>query len=164
MLDKNELKKHAALYGIFCGIIIAVFAIIIMMTIFSRSSWRNGLASELQLALNDYDNGTYTVNKFIEVNSPVSTSAAVYSLIKKGAASNEVYYGVIVRIPTIAGPVPAAFISGEKSASGKRNVSFVRFCEDFGKASDLADSRLSLSIIDYWESMVSKIIDKSLTK
>lgn len=161
---KSELKRHAALYGIFLAIIICVFGVLVAMTFASRNSWKNGLSHEIQGFLNSFSEETYTVNKFIDINSPFATSSAIFSLIKKGADSNEIYYAVILRIPTITGPAPAVFICEEKSASKKRSVSFAGFCEDFGKAADLADSRLSPSNIDYWKSIVLKIIEKSLIK
>ena len=174
-------KRHAALYGIFFGIIFFVFAVLITMTLLSRNSWKNGLASELQLVLNDYEKDTYTVNKFIDLASPLSTSAAVYSLIKKGAKSDEVYYGAVVRIQTITGPAPAAFIysvkrlppqtskgfqspvSEEFVYSGE-NVRFAGFCEDFGKAESLADIRLSNANMSHWENVIPRIVKKAVSK
>lgn len=177
---KSDIKRHAALYGIFFGIIFFVFAVLITMTLLSRNSWKNGLASELQLVLNNYEKDTYTVNKFIDLNSPLSTSAAVYSLIKKGAKSDEFYYGAVVRIQTITGPATAAFIySGKKlqtqtaklqnSASepfahSGENVFFAGFCEDFGKAESLADIRLSNANMSHWENMIPRIVKKAVSK
>lgn len=161
---KSDLKKHAALYGIFFGIIFFVFAVLVAMTFLSRNSWKNGLASEVQKVLNAYAEDTYTVNKFIDIDSPVSTSAAAYSLIKKGAASGEAFYGVIIRIPTITGPAAAVFVSSEKNQQKGQNVRFAGFAENFGKADGLTDTRLSSSNIGYWESVVSRIIEKSLAK
>ena len=176
---KSDVKRHAALYGIFFGIIFFVFAVLITMTLLSRNSWKNGLASELQLILNNYEKDTYTVNKFIDLNSPLSTSAAVYSLIKKGAKSDEFYYGAVVRIQTITGPAPAAFIySGKKlqvqAAKGQtpasdfskngENVFFAGFCEDFGKAESLADIRLSNANMSHWENMIPRIVKKAVSK
>lgn len=176
---KSDVKRHAALYGIFFGIIFFVFAVLITMTLLSRNSWKNGLASELQLVLNSYEKDTYTVNKFIDLNSPLSTSAAVYSLIKKGAKSDEFYYGAVVRIQTITGPAPAAFIysgkklqaqtsKGQNSASdfskNGENVFFAGFCEDFGKAESLADIRLSNANMSHWENMIPRIVKKAVSK
>lgn len=161
---KSEIKRNAALYGIFLGIIVGVFAVLIAMVFLSKNSWKNGLSVEVQSVLNDYEKDTYTVNKFIELNSPLSTSAAVYSLIKKGSPANEIYYGVIVRIPSVTGPAPAVFISGEKDLSGKYKFQFAGFAEDFGKAKDLSDVKLLSSDISYWETVVSKSLEKSLAK
>lgn len=177
----SDVKRHAALYGIFFGAIFFVFAALIIMTIFSRNSWKNGLASELQLVLNNYEKDTYTVNKFVDLNTPLSTSAAVYTLIKKGAKSDEAYYGAVVRIQTITGPAPAAFIYSVKKpasqaskgfqspASGEfvytgAEVRFAGFCEDFGKAESLADIRLSNANMSHWENMIPRIVKKAVSK
>lgn len=153
-----DVKRHATLYGIFFGIIFFVFALLITVTLLSRNSWKSGLAGELQLVLNNYEKDTYTVNKFIDIKSPFSTSAALYSLIKKGAKSDESYYGAVVRIQTIAGPAPAAFVY-----SGKQVV-FAGFCEDFGKAESLADFTLSNANIRHWENMIPRIVGKAVSK
>lgn len=156
---KSEIKKHSALYGIFLGIVVVAFALLTALTFASRSSWKNGLASQIQKSLNRYESETYTVNKFIEIKSPLSTSAAVYSLIKKGASQNESCYGVIIRIPSLTGPAPAVFVCDLKS-SGEKYVHFAGFAEDFGKAAALADARLLSSGIGYWESVIFKVLDK----
>lgn len=160
---KSDLKKHAALYGIFLGIIVLIFAILVVMTLLSRSSWRNGLSLEVQRVLNEYDPDVYTVNKFIDVNSPLSTSSAVYSLIKKGAPSSETYYGVIIRIQTITGPASAVFVT-KNINSGNYQVWFAGFAENFGKASPVVDKRLSNSSMEYWESLIPRVIEKSVVR
>lgn len=161
---KAELKKQAVLYGIFFGIVAVVFTILIIFTLLSRSSWKNALAVEMQNVLSIYEKDTYTVNKFIELDSPLSTSAVAFSLVKKGAGLNESYYGIIARIPAIMGSAPAVFVIGGRHPLNSENVKFIGFAEDYGKASALADTRFLSSNISYWNTALPKILERSIEK
>lgn len=156
---KSEIKKHSAFFGIFLGIIVVVFAVLVTVTLLARNSWKKGLSTEVQAVLNSYEKDSYTVNKFIDLNSPLATSSAVFSLIKKGAPSNSECYGIIIRIPTAAGPAPAVFVY-----NGGVEVLFAGFCGDFGKARGLFDIELSSENIRYWESRIPGIIEKSTAR
>lgn len=156
---KSEIKKHSAFFGIFLGIIVVVFAVLVVFASLARNSWKKGLSSEIQAVLNSYENGSYTVNKFIGLNSPLATSSAVFSLIKKGAPSSSECYGIIIRIPTAAGPAPAVFVY-----NGGADVLFAGFCGDYGKAQSLFDIELSSENIRYWEKRIPEIIGKSTAR
>lgn len=158
-MRKEDVKKHLIVYGTFLGFIVLVFAILITLTLLARNSWKTGLANEVQNVLNDNYPDGYTVNKYIELDSLLNTNAAVYSLIKKGASNSDRFYGVIVRIPTITGPLPAVFIYNEDA-----QVNFVGFATETGKANDLVNIRMASGNMNYWESMIPKIIKKSKTK
>ncbi len=111
----------------------------------------------MQSVFNEYESGVYTVNKFIKTKSLISTSSAVYSVIKKGQKQNESYYGVIVRIPTIAGPSPAVFLYNEKFG-----VSFAGYAVDPAKAVNVVSARNSTAIIRHWEKQIPQIISRTL--
>ncbi|MBQ0052581.1 MAG: hypothetical protein KBT11_11060 [Treponema sp.] len=158
-MPKSEIKKIAISFGKFFGVVFGLFAILITVILLSRNSWKNGLATEMQKVLDVYSPKTYTVSKYIELNTPISTSSSVYSLIKKGSSSAEKYYGVLIRVPTILGPVPAVFIYKENSS-----VYFAGFATDTGKASDLINLKTTSSNMKYWESQIPLIIEKSTRK
>ncbi len=151
-----ETKKNLTVFSILFGIIFGLTVILISMTLISRNSWKKGLAFEVQHVLDSYQGGTYTVTKNLQLNSTFSTSAAVYSLMKKDEQKNRKYYGVIVRMPSILGPLPGVFIYGEG-----RGVSFAGYAIDNGKASVTVERQLSSNILNYWEEMIPKIIEKS---
>ena len=156
---RDDVKKNLIIFAIFFGIVFGITVLLVTMTLASRSSWKNGLAEDVQLVLNDYPENAYTVGKYLPLNSTFSTSAAVYSLLKKDDARNESHYGVIVRIPSILGPLPAVFIYSERSG-----VHFAGYAVDAGKASQTVTLELSSTVMKYWESMIPKIVAKTTVK
>ena len=149
-------KKILKLFSIFFGLIFGMCMLLVIFTVLSRNSWKSGLALEVQHVLDSYQEVHYTVGKYVELDSTISTSAAVYTLHKKDNNKNQKYYGIIVRIPSILGPLPAVFIYCDSGT-----VNFVGYAVDNGKASDTASKQISSSMINYWEEMIPKIIAKT---
>ncbi|MBR1404481.1 MAG: hypothetical protein IJ558_09910 [Treponema sp.] len=153
---KPEVKKYLIIFATFFGIIFGITAILVTMTLVSRNSWKTALAQEMQVVLDDYSHGSFSVGKYLELNANISTSSAVYSLLKKDGNQTEKYYGVIVRVPSILGPVPAVFIYNEK-----KGVTFAGYASDLGKAGTTIQLSLSSGVMNYWEHMIPKILDKT---
>ncbi|MBR1535981.1 MAG: hypothetical protein IJ630_03480 [Treponema sp.] len=156
---EEKTKRSLKIFSIFFGMIFGMTAILVTLTLASRSSWKLGLAFEMQQVLERYDEGTYTVGKNIPLSSNISTSAAVYSLLKKDMKANERHFGVIVRIPSILGPVPAVFIYSEKNK--KSDIKFAGYALDNGKATSMIKIQSSSNVMKYWEDMIPKIISKT---
>lgn len=151
-----ETKKNLSIFSIFFGIIFGMTFILILMTFASRNSWKNGLAFEVQHVLDSYQGGTYTVTKNLQLNSTFSTSAAVYQLMKKDERKKQKHYGVIVRIPSILGPLPGVFVYSEDVG-----VSFAGYALDNGNASVTVERQISRTVLNYWEDMIPKIVAKT---
>ena len=156
MLDKNS-KKHLISYLCFLGIIVLMTAILVFFIIISRDSWKKGFPSEMQVVLDSYSSGTYLVGKYVDVKSTMSVSSAVYSLRDGKSGLNTKDYGVIIRIPSILGPVPAVFVCDENY-----KVAFAGYAGDLGKAKCAADLKISGGIISYWEKQVSIMMYKTI--
>lgn len=152
----NETKKILKIFSIFFGMIFGMCMLIVIFTVLARNSWKSGLALEVQHVLDSYPEAQYTVGKYLELDSTLSTSTAVYSLLKKDDRKNQKYYGIIVRIPSILGPVPAVFVYNENTG-----VRFAGYAIDNGKASDTVCKQISNSVMNYWENMIPKIISKT---
>lgn len=149
----TKSKKIIKNFLVFFGMVFGMIVVLIVFAFIARNSWRAGLAVEVQKVLDSYPHGQYTVGMNLPVNSTLSTSAAVYKLIKKDDRKNERYYGVIVRIPSMLGPLPAVFIYSENNG-----VFFAGYAVDNGKASATVGKRISSGILKYWEDMIPKII------
>lgn len=158
MLDER-IKEKLVTFSIFFGIIIGTMIILVSSILLSRNSWRNGLALSVQEALNEHASGTYTVNKYINLSTPIKTSAAAYSVIKKGQRQNENHYALIIRIPTISGPFPAVFLYNEN-----KGCEFVGYAIKSGKAKNVIRKEISTATIKYWEKRIPKILEKSISK
>lgn len=151
-----EKKKHLISFSIFFGIVFALTAALVTVTLLSRGAWRTGLAGEMQRVLDAGHPAQYTVGEFLPVESAVSTLAAVYSLSRMDARMSDRYYGVIVRIPSILGPLPAVFVY---SASG--GVYFAGYAVDNGKAGRTVDIRIESNVMRYWEDMIPRIVARA---
>ncbi len=157
MLEKQEVLKLAKKYGIFCAIVLCLFTVLLVVTLFSRESWRQGLAGTLQETLNASYPDTYAVGNPVPLLTPFSTSAAIYNLtLKKVPSSSQQLrqYGVLVRIPTIAGPAPAVFLYSHDSG-----VAFVGYALNYGKAARVFENDIGLKIIQYWQAQVLDILN-----
>ena len=152
----NETKKILKIFSIFFGMIFGMCMLLVIFTVLARNSWKSGLALEVQHVLDSYPEAQYTVGKYLELDSTLSASTAVYSLLKKDDRKNQKYYGIIVRIPSILGPVPAVFVYNENTG-----VRFAGYAIDNGKASDTVVKQISNSVMNYWENMIPKIISKT---
>lgn len=151
----SETKRILKKFGIFFGMIFGMCLILVVFSLLARNSWKNGLALEVQKVLDSYPDAHYTVANFMELDSGLSTSCAVYSLLKKDDNKKRAYYGVIVRIPSILGPLPAVFIY-----SKEEGVVFAGYAVDNGKASDTVSKDISNNIMKYWEKTIPEIISK----
>jgi len=157
-MEKNA-KKNLITYGIFFGIIVFMTISLIFSVLEVRESWKKGLAIELQNVLSVNHKETFVVEHFIETDSLISTSSAVYSLLKVGANKNEKYYGVIIRVPSIVGPVPAIFICKKNDIS---NIHFVGYAGDFELAKNSMDMNISNGINSYWKNNIKMLIEKAI--
>ncbi|MBQ9908872.1 MAG: hypothetical protein IJM48_03640 [Treponema sp.] len=149
-------KRILRLFLIFFGMIFGMCMILVAFTALSRNSWKSGLALEVQHVLDSYQEGHFTVGKYVELESALSTSTAVYTLFKKDDHKNQKYYGIIARIPSILGPVPAVFIYTESGG-----VKFAGYAVDNGRASDTVSKQISSNMMNYWENMIPRIMAKT---
>ncbi len=156
MLDPKT-KKTLITYSTFFGILIFMTSILVFFTIKAQDSWKSELGKEMQAVLDKYPSESYIVDKYIPLNSTLSTSAAAYSLLKVGASPNDKYYGIIVRIPSLIGPVPAVFLCNGKNCE---KVDFAGFAVDLGKAVSPAEYKISAGIINYWKENITQIVKK----
>ena len=155
MLDNQELIAHLKKYGIFVGLVAGMVAILLTVILISQGSWKRGLAVNMQDALNTFYPDTYVVGSYLPLKTPMSSSAAVYTVTKKKVTDSISLhcYGVIVRIPTIAGPAPAIFLYTKD-----RGTDFIGYALPYGKASTVFESSIGLKIIQYWQKQVEQIL------
>lgn len=152
-MDENS-KKNLARYAILVALASVMAALLVVSSIFSRGSWRRGLSAEVQSVL-DRSGLDYSVGEFLEQKSLMSTSSAVYRI--SGGAGEE-GLAVIVRVPSLIGPVPAVFVS----VSG--DFEFVGAAGEYGGASPLLDYRLSSGIIDYWRKVLPVLVSDAFSE
>lgn len=110
------IKKPLIKYGYFCLILFVLFLLLTLSTVLSRKSWTVGLSTQIQNTLDKVlPEESYKVEEAIQIEQPLSVSAAVYRL-SNGTEKDENGRAVLVRITGIAGPAAALYIrdSSEK--------------------------------------------------
>lgn len=155
MLDK-ETKNNLRIYGTFLGILVFMTFILITATLLAKNSKKTFLAADMQRVLDQYEPDGYKVGSPLALKSAFSTSAAAFTLDRQNQRQNEFYAGIIIRIPTIFGPMPAVFICKDEE-----DAVFAGYAVDLAKAGGLDSQRLSRGIMNYWQKTIPKIIVRS---
>lgn len=151
----NEKNKKLLIdIGITSGSFILASTILILMIFLAKKSWVNGLRPSVSQTLEAYSPRTYRLGKDVSFNSPLSSSSAVYKCTKIKNDNRE-YVAVILRLSTIAGPVPAVFISTSTEAE------FAGYAIDNGKMDPIFAKDFSETIINYWQTQLPKFLNKA---
>ncbi|MDE7227267.1 MAG: hypothetical protein K2N31_02990 [Treponemataceae bacterium] len=154
-MPDNELKAACKKYGIFFGIMAGMTAVVLCVSLLAHGSWRHGLAQTAQATLDTYFPGAYVVGDFLEIKSTMATSAAVFAVRRADAAERPVCC-VIVRIPTVAGALPALFLYEPRSG-----VQFVGYALDLGTAAHVLNRTVQGSTIAYWQKRIPLMLEKA---
>ena len=156
-MPNNDMKEIAKKYGIFFGLLFGMSAILISFILLAHGSWRHGLAQTVQDGLDMYLPDSYTVGEYHEIESTISTGAAVFSLKPKNANTAELtVYCVLIRVPTLTGLQPALYLYSQRNG-----VRFVGYAADLGKAEHVMNTDVGKSILSYWQRQVPVILEKA---
>lgn len=156
-MPDNELKAVCKKYGIFFGIMVGMTAVVLSVSLLAHGAWRHGLAQSAQETLDAYAPGSYAVGDFLDIRSPMATSAAVFALSSLSAdAAERPVCCILVRIPTVAGAEPALFLYGPQSG-----VQFVGYALDMGKAGHVLNRTVQGSTIAYWQKRIPLMLEKA---
>lgn len=141
-------KRLFSKYGVFCALLAALFVILAAAVVFSRDSWKRGLYDEITEVLNENGFDAVTVGEWVNVNSALSVSLALY-----GASSGDgkTSAAAIVRVPTLWGSTAAVYLCREGAWE------FVNFSHISSPTSlQVKQSSLS-SQIRYWQNKLAKV-------
>ena len=150
--EKITLLKQ---YGLFLAIIIVIFGIIFSSALFSRNSWKEGLKNQVESVLLEQKKD-YTVGDFMQLQSPFSTSCAVYNINQKGK-KNTNKYAVIIRLTTLYGQIPAIYIYDSKES----DVSFLKMLTLNGASEKQIVDISKHMQISFWAKRIPSIIENS---
>lgn len=150
-----SLKKILIKYGYFCLIIFALFLLLTLSTVLSRKSWTLGLKTQIQNTLdNVYPEEKLTVGKAIQIEQPISVSAACYEITDGNDTSNN-GRAVLIRVTGIAGPEACLYVQ----KPGEDSFSYVGVVSD-GNLYDTTFPWYGVSYrqISYWKDRIPLII------
>lgn len=94
-------------YGIFTGILVVLFAILVHVILVSHVAWNNNLKYSAEKVLEENEAGVWSVGSPIEINNPLSLRSGCFGA--RNRKTGEMYYVFITRVPTYYGPMGAVF-------------------------------------------------------
>lgn len=94
-------------YGIFTGILVVVFAVLVYVIRVSHVAWNNNLKYSVEKVLEENEAGVWSVGSPIEIDNPLSLRSGCFGA--RNRKTGEMYYVFITRVPTYYGPMGAVF-------------------------------------------------------
>ena len=150
-------KKILIKSGIFCGILCVFFGLLLSFTLLGRKSWRNGLKNEIQTVFESYGLNDFSVGEYVRIKNNTTVSCAVYKMLKEKKETPG-KYAVIIRVPTVFGPMAAVYTFEKGKSEGK----FIGFAHVKTRASKtVIDASLNMQIV-YWGKRIPAIVDSEI--
>ncbi|MGN0728349.1 hypothetical protein [Treponema sp.] len=136
--------------GIFCGLIAAFFSVLILFVMLGRNSWKAGLKREAVQVLSENGLEKIKVGDWINSKTAVAVSACSYKAVAEDGKTE--MFVVLVRVPTLYGPVSAVYVC---SAEGR--AEFVGLADVSGKTAEKICGNSENAQIEYWRKKVPVI-------
>ncbi len=145
-MKRYHKKKVQQCITVFLLITIAAFFI----TTFIRDNTNTVLSQHIQVCLDAYDEGQYTVTEPLTITNTLSTMGNFYSVVTN---QNITMQTCIVRIMGIAGPVPAVFLhnNGSTNFIGVSGLTTMIYENQHG---------LTANQLSYWENTITQVFSE----
>jgi len=143
--NKKTLKE----YGIFMAFLCGMLILLMLLTFFAQKFWVSGLRRQVSSVLELYEPGAYTVTDYVSLKTPLDSSAASFVLKNKNGKSKNPVYGIIIRIMTVYGPMPAVF-----TYDTSQEPEFIGFACLTQDMSDRVKGISLNSTIQYWKKRI----------
>lgn len=154
MAVENSSKKLLKQYGIFTGILLGMFALLILVIFFSENKWRTGLKSKIEQVLEEKEPAKWSVGDYVEIKAPIALSAACFQARRKDTGAKG--YALMLRIETLYGPFPAVFVYDEK-----KGAQFVGIYGLNGRVRDIIGNGKNDARINFWITRIPEIVSKT---
>ena len=155
MAVENSSKKLLKQYGIFAGVLLGMFALLILVIVFSENKWRTGLKSRIEQVLEKEEPAKWSVGDYVEIKAPVALSAACFQARRKDTGTKG--YVLMLRIETLYGPFPAVFVYDEK-----KSAHFVGIYGLNGRVRDIIGTGKNDARINFWITRIPEIVSKTV--
>ncbi|MBO4321195.1 MAG: hypothetical protein J5857_12080 [Treponema sp.] len=147
-------RTRAMKFGFFSLIVVVLFAILLLFTILSRSSWNEGMREQIDTLLKDKEL-SYKTGEMDHLQSSVSLNCVSYK-----DADNPSVHLVLLRTPTMYGPFPAVYVYDENTSS----VDFIDLLLIDGKSKDAVTASAKNMQVQYWKNRIPLIIKTQANK
>ncbi|MCR4940625.1 MAG: hypothetical protein K5930_11045 [Treponemataceae bacterium] len=156
----KELKLLLHKYGAFTVILLALFFILATVTLLSKNTWENKLRESVSSVLVSKYGDLYSVDEYINIQTPAILSTAIYSITNK--ESNEKGKAILIRITGISGPTAAVYTYFDGFEKG----SFAGYAANtlFLSGENGLDYSASETQINYYARRIPQLISKGIEK
>lgn len=151
-------KKLLIKSSIFCGILVVFFCLLLSFTLMGRKSWKNGLRNEIQTVFTENSFTEFSPGEYVRIKNNTTVSCGVYKAVSSEQKILSGKYAVIIRVPTIFGPVAAVY-TFEK---GKSNADFIGFAHIKAPFSDTVKNTSVNMQVGYWGGRIPAIVDSEI--
>lgn len=134
-------KKQFIQFGVFIAFLVVLFAVTAVFAALSSSSLRRGLGDCVRAALDSNGYEYVMLESPYEIKSPLSVTASAYRI-----SGSKYTHAVIIRLTTMAGPVPAVFLYDGSSAK----ADFLCYLSLSKRVERMLLDSTRHSLIEYW--------------
>lgn len=146
-MTQKDILRILRDYGITSGILLVLFTLLWLCALASQPIKENSLRQEITAVLDTGTTAGITVADSLPIGSPLDASAAVFRV--QGMADYD--YAAIVRVATIAGPVPAVFVHNSRT----RTAEFAGYAAQNEAEAAMLDRLSRPTQITFWEKKLS---------
>lgn len=151
-----EPKKLALHLAFFLAVVLVLFGILVLMTFASRDAWDKGLQRRVAQTIERLYPGEYIAGNKLVLQGPYATSAAAYELVPVSSQKTGPVYGVIVRVATLYGPLPAVY--RYSATAGVEFIGFAVFDSHIGKEAAITESLRNSVQVSRWKKRIPMLL------
>lgn len=148
-MDPKKLATH---FVFFLAVILILLTLLVLMVFVSRDTWDKRLQKRVAQTIERLYPGEYVAGNKVELQGPYATSAAAYELVPVSSQKSGPLYGVIIRVTTLYGPLPAVY--RYSSATGTEFMGFAVFDSHIGKEAAITESLRNSVQVSRWEKRI----------
>lgn len=152
-MDPKKLALHLAFFLV---VVLVLFGILVLMTFASRDVWDKGLQRRVSQTIDRLYPGEYVSGNKLVLQGPYATSAAAYELVPVSNQTIGPVYGVIVRIATLYGPLPAVY--RYSTTAGAEFIGFAVFDSHIGKEAAITESLRNSVQVSRWKKRIPMLL------
>lgn len=149
-------KKLAIHFVFFLAIALVLFSLLILMIFVARDTWDMRLQKRVTQTIERLYPGEYVAGNKLVLEGPYATSAAAYELVPVSSQKTGPLYGVIIRIATLYGPLPAVYRYSPNS--GAEFIGFAVFDPHIGKEAAITESLRNSVQVLRWEKRIPRLL------
>lgn len=151
-----DSKKLALNFAFFISVVIILFGLLVLMIFATRNTWDKRLQKRVVQTIDRLYPGEYVAGDKVSLQGPYSTSIAAYELIPVSNQSQDSVYGVIIRIASLYGPLPAVY--KYSTATGSEFIGFSVFDSHVGKEAAITESLRNSVQVLRWKKRIPKLL------